>query len=119
MALVGCRLNEAVDLELENVNFRTGGWTLPDAKAGKRTVMLGAPALALLAAWGAPPGAHSFVKGGEPVTVNMVEHAWIGDKPQPGQRKPGRQGIRDRAVCRICVSTIYVMVSAPMPAWVD
>jgi integrase len=76
LALVGCRLNEAVALELDDVNFRTGAWALPDAKAGKRTVMLGAPALALLASLGRTTG-RAFVRpSGKPVTVNMVEHAW-------------------------------------------
>jgi integrase len=98
LAFVGCRLNEAVDLDLATVNFRTGAWTLPDAKAGARIVMLGAPALALLANVGRTTG-RAFVRDdGRPVTVNMIERAWIGDKAQPQHRKKrARPGIRERA----------------------
>jgi integrase len=98
LAFVGCRLNEAVELDLADVNFRTGAWTLPDAKAGARTVMLGAPALALLASLGRTKGRAFVRKDGKPVTVNMIERAWIGDKAQPKHRKKkDRPGIRDRA----------------------
>jgi integrase len=98
LAFVGCRLNEAVDLDLGDVNFRTGAWTLPDAKGGARAVMLGAPALALLAGLGRTTG-RAFVRDdGKPVTVNMIERAWIGEKAQPkhGKQRP-RPGIRERA----------------------
>jgi integrase len=70
LALVGCRLSEAVGLDLADVDFRTGAWALPDAKAGKRVVMLGAPALALLA----PLGTRGQAFGDR--TSNTVEHAW-------------------------------------------
>jgi integrase len=77
LALVGCRLGEAVALDLGDVDFRTGAWALPDAKAGKRVVMLGAPALALLANLGRTTG-RAFVRAhGKPVTASMIEHAWI------------------------------------------
>jgi integrase len=76
LALVGCRLSEAVELNLESVNFRTGIWTLPDAKAGARPVMLGAPALVLLAGLGRATGRAFVRQSGAPVTVNMIEHAW-------------------------------------------
>jgi integrase len=69
LALVGCRLSEAVALELHHVDFRTGEWRLPDAKTGKRTIMLGAPALALLA----PLGTRGRAFGR---SVDMVENAW-------------------------------------------
>jgi integrase len=34
---------------------------------------------------------------GEPVTANVIERAWIGEKAQPKHRKAARPGIRDRA----------------------
>ena len=97
LAFVGCRLNEAVELDLGNVDFRTGAWTLPDAKAGARMVMLGAPALALLASLGRTTGRAFVREDGTPITVNMIERAWIGEKPQPKHGKRARPGIRDRA----------------------
>jgi integrase len=87
LALVGCRLGEAITLDLRDVDFRTGVWALPDAKAGKRAVMLGAPALALLAALGRTEG-YAFVRAsGKPVTSPMIEHAWI--------KIRGRAGVPD------------------------
>jgi integrase len=70
IALSGCRLSEGVGLMLEAVDFKTGEWTLADAKAGARTVVLGAPALALLSGL-------ELAKGRAwPVTKHMVEKAW-------------------------------------------
>jgi integrase len=46
---------------------------------------------------------RAFVRKGKngkpdrPITVNMIERAWIGDKAQPRRRKKARPGIRDRA----------------------
>jgi integrase len=97
LALVGCRLSEAIELELDAVDFRTGAWTLPDAKAGARVVMLGAPALALLASLGRTTGRAFVTAVSKPLTVNMVERAWSGDKAQPKRGKKERPGIRDRA----------------------
>jgi integrase len=60
--------------------------------------MLGAPALALLASLERTKGRAFVRKDGKPVTVNMIERAWIGDKTQPKHRKKkDRPGIRDRA----------------------
>jgi len=100
LALVGCRLNEAIGLDLDDVDFRTGAWTLRDAKAGDRIVMLGAPALALLVSLGRTTG-RAFVRAdGRPITDNMVEHAWSGEKAHPKSRRKARPGIRDRAGVR-------------------
>jgi integrase len=76
LALVGCRLSEAVTLDLRDVDFRAGSWALPDAKAGRRTVILGVPALALLADLGRTEG-YAFVRSsGRPVSWHMIEYAW-------------------------------------------
>jgi integrase len=97
LALTGCRLSEAVGLTWSAIDFRTGTWTLPDAKAGGRPVMLGAPALALLATLNRTTD-RVFVSGaGKPITANMVEHAWSGEKAHPKSRRNARPGIRDRA----------------------
>ena len=97
LAFVGCRLNEAIGLDLAAVDFRTGEWTLRDAKAGDRAVLLGAPALALLASLGRISGRAFVREDGTPITNNMVEHAWGGEKAHPKSRRRARPGIRDRA----------------------
>jgi len=45
----GCRLREILDLKWEFVDIERGILLLPDSKTGRRTVMLNAPALAVLA----------------------------------------------------------------------
>jgi integrase len=50
LALTGMRLGEVLSLEWSTVDIPAGVVRLADAKAGARTVPLGAPALALLAA---------------------------------------------------------------------
>jgi integrase len=97
LALVGCRLSEAVGLTWDVIDAAKGVWRLPDAKAGARTVPLAAPALVLLASLGGSEGAVFVSTKGKAVTANMVERAWIGDKAQPKRRKKARPGIRDRA----------------------
>ena len=97
LALTGCRLSEAVSLTWDAIDSKGGVWRLADAKAGARTVPLGAPALALLASLGRSDG-HVFASAdGKPVTDNVIERAWIGEKAQPKHRKAARPGIRDRA----------------------
>lgn len=49
LALSGCRKSEIVMLRWEHVDFEMGGLRLPDSKTGARVVLLGAPALELLA----------------------------------------------------------------------
>ena len=117
LALVGCRLNEAVALDLGDDRLRTGAWTLPDAKAGARTVMLGAPALALLAVLARTEGRAFVREDGRPVTVNMIERAWIGEGRNRGTarsgapRHPGPGGRAGLCACTICGTG-----SAPTPA---
>jgi integrase len=45
----GCRLREILDLKWEHVDLERGVLLLPDSKTGRRTVVLNAPALAVLA----------------------------------------------------------------------
>jgi integrase len=91
LALTGSRLSEAVGLTWDAIDTKAGIWRLPDAKAGARTVPLGAPALALLAAL-PHDGDRVF-----PVTAIAVERAWSGERAQPKIRKKARPGIRDLA----------------------
>jgi integrase len=97
LALTGCRLGEAVGATWGTIDAKAGVWRLADAKAGARNVALGAPALALLARL-VRSGDHVFVSAdGAPVTTNVIERAWIGEKAQPKHRKAARPGIRGRA----------------------
>ena len=50
LALTGMRLGEVLSLRWIDVDFERGLATLPDSKAGRKTVRLAAPALAILAA---------------------------------------------------------------------
>jgi integrase len=49
LLFTGCRLREILDLRWSEVDFERGLLFLPDSKTGKKTVILNAPALAVLA----------------------------------------------------------------------
>lgn len=49
LLFTGCRLREILGLEWENVDFERGMLFLPTSKTGKRSIVLNAPALAILA----------------------------------------------------------------------
>lgn len=49
LALTGCRKSEVLTLLWKNVDFDNGCLRLPDTKTGEKVIMLGAPALKLLA----------------------------------------------------------------------
>jgi integrase len=48
LLLTGCRLREILDLKWEHVDMERGLLLLPDSKTGRKTVVLNAPALAVL-----------------------------------------------------------------------
>jgi integrase len=48
LLFTGCRLREILDLRWEHVDFERGCLFLPDSKSGRKTVILNAPALAVL-----------------------------------------------------------------------
>ncbi|TPQ32799.1 integrase [Bradyrhizobium guangdongense] len=48
LLLTGCRLREILHLRWEHVDFERGCLFLPDSKSGRKTVILNAPALAVL-----------------------------------------------------------------------
>jgi integrase len=52
LALTGARKNEIAGLRWRYVDFQRGVLILPDSKTGARVIPLGAPALAVLVAWG-------------------------------------------------------------------
>lgn len=49
LLLTGCRAGEILNLKWEHVDFERGFLNLPDSKTGKKEVVLGAPALKVLA----------------------------------------------------------------------
>ena len=61
LILTGARLREILDLRWEHVDFERSVLMLPDSKTGRKTIMLNAPALAVLAAL---PRTGAFVIAG-------------------------------------------------------
>jgi integrase len=74
LLFTGCRLREILHLKWENVDFERGLVFLPDSKTGKKTVVLNAPALAVL---NALPRVGGFVIAGE-----------AEDKPRTDLKRP-------------------------------
>ena len=76
LALTGMRLGEVLGLRWEDVDLANGAIRLPDAKAGARSVPLGAPAMAFLA--GLDRAGDYVAQGfeGRPLSTNYVEKAW-------------------------------------------
>jgi integrase len=62
LLFTGCRLREVLDLRWSEVDFERGMLHLPDSKTGKKSVVLNAPALAVLAAL---PRAGDYVIAGD------------------------------------------------------
>jgi hypothetical protein len=62
LLFTGCRLREILHLKWEQVDFERGLLFLPESKTGKKTVVLNAPALAVL---NALPRVGGFVIAGE------------------------------------------------------
>ena len=48
LLLTGCRLREVLDLRWEHIDFDRGCLFLPDSKTGRKTVLLGKPALEII-----------------------------------------------------------------------
>ena len=78
LALTGCRLSEILTLRWEHVDLPGSHLMLPDAKAGARSVPLGAAAKRLLAAL-ARGGEYVFPAPNapdQPVAVRLTESVW-------------------------------------------
>jgi len=65
LLFTGCRLREILDLRWSSVDFDRGMLHLPDSKTGRKTVILNAPALAVIAAL---PRAGEYVIHGDSPT---------------------------------------------------
>lgn len=64
LLFTGARLREILHLKWEHVDFERGLLFLPDSKTGKKTIVLGAPALDVLA--GLPRASEFVVAGDDP-----------------------------------------------------
>jgi integrase len=76
LALTGMRLSEVLGLRWSDVDLGNGAIRLPDAKAGARTVPLGAPAMAFLASLERAGDYVAQGFDGQPLTVNYMEKGW-------------------------------------------
>jgi integrase len=88
LIFTGCRLREILDLEWRFVDFERGLLNLPRSKTGKKTVVLGAPALAILA--GLPRVGAFVIAGDDPARPRS-------DLKRPWDvvcRRSGLQGLR-------------------------
>jgi integrase len=77
LALTGCRVGEILALRWRDVDLKAKVLRLPDAKAGARTVPLGAPALAVLD--GLKRDSDFVVHGPDtvkPLSQNTLRHFW-------------------------------------------
>ena len=85
LALTGCRRNEVLSFRWEDIDLSAGTVRLRDAKTGPRTVMLGAPAVALLTA--VEPIGPFVVHGPEPeapLSQWTLAQAWKRIRPRAG-----------------------------------
>lgn len=71
LILTGCRKSEILTLERSHVDFENGCLRLPDSKTGEKTILLGAPALELLASIPCVEG-NPYVLPGFKVGAHLV-----------------------------------------------
>ena len=110
LILTGARLREILKLEWQHVDLERGLLLLPDSKTGAKSIILNAPALAVLAGL-KRLGAH-VIAGQSAGTA--------GEKPRADLNRPWRS-IAKRAGLAGLRFTIYgtpMRVSAPAQAWV-
>jgi integrase len=88
LILTGCRLREILHLRWSEVDFERGMLHLPDSKTGRKSVVLNAPALAVL---DGVPRVGEFVIAGRPPQRRDRE-----DRPRSDLKKPW-SAIRRRA----------------------
>jgi integrase len=88
LLLTGCRLSEILKLEWANVDLERGFLRLPDSKTGKKDVVLGAPALKVLAD-------IPRVKGNPYVIVGEAKDKPRSDLKRPWKRITAHAGLTD------------------------
>lgn len=81
MLLTGCRAGEVLNLRWSEVDFENGVLNLPDSKTGAKKVLLGAPALEILATL--PRTGEFVIAGSKP------------DKPRSDIKRPWHRIITD------------------------
>ena len=81
LILTGCRLREILHLRWAEVDFERGMLHLPDSKTGRKSVVLNAPALAVLD--GVPRVGEFVIAGRPPQRKGQAE------RPRSDLKKPG------------------------------
>src|SRR3954452_19465853 len=66
LLFTGCRVSEILELRWEHVDAERGLLFLPDSKTGRKTIVLNAPALAILAELPRIPGNPHVICGQKP-----------------------------------------------------
>lgn len=75
LLLTGCRLNEILGLRWSEIDFERGLLFLPDSKTGRKTVLLGAPVVRLLA--DLPRAGDYVIAGVDPETARTsLKRPW-------------------------------------------
>ena len=86
LILTGCRLREILTLEWSHVDFERGLLFIPDSKTGAKTVVLAAPALAVLSAIERLEGSNYVIPGDRP------------NRPRSDLKRPWEQLTRTAAL---------------------
>ena len=88
LILTGARLREILNLRWDNVDMERGLLLLPDSKTGRKTIVLNAPALAILAAL--PHVGTQVISGNDPETPRHdLNRPW-----KLVSRRAGLEGVR-------------------------
>ncbi len=88
LIFTGCRLREVLNLRWKEVDFQRGLLLLPDSKTGRKTILLGAPAVAVL---------KSLPRAGEYVFTGVDDTKPRSDLKRPWlmiKRRAGLVGLR-------------------------
>jgi integrase len=88
LIFTGARLQEILQLKWEFVDFERGLLLLPESKTGRKTIVLNAPALAILA--GLPRGGPYVIVGADPETPRHdLNRPW-----KQIRKRAGLEGVR-------------------------
>ncbi|WP_459628613.1 tyrosine-type recombinase/integrase [Alsobacter sp. R-9] len=85
LILTGCRLSEILKLRWEQVNFERGVILLPDSKTGWKPVLLGSPAIQILADLGRVEGSPYVIPGEVPGKPRAdLKRPWVTIRARAG-----------------------------------